>query len=143
MRELRRAAHTVYSLQYHFVFTTKYRKPVLLGEIGHTVRDLIREIYCSEDIEMAAYFVPAMGMKPLCLADPSATRCNGSPNRRAQPATNGHQTGKPTPVFQGRLRSASTSFSLRGWRSQERGGSNPPFCTSQTEAWVLSASVPD
>src|SRR3989449_7442856 len=41
MRELRRAAHTVYSLQYHFVFTTKYRKPVLVGEIGHSVRDLI------------------------------------------------------------------------------------------------------
>ena len=44
MRELRRSAHTVYTLHYHFVFTTKYRKPVLVGEIGHTVRDLIREI---------------------------------------------------------------------------------------------------
>ena len=44
MRELRRAAHTVYSLHYHFVFTTKYRKPALVGEIGHTLRDLIREI---------------------------------------------------------------------------------------------------
>ena len=31
MRELRRAAHSVYSLHYHFVFTTKYRKPVLTG----------------------------------------------------------------------------------------------------------------
>jgi hypothetical protein len=28
----------------HFVFTTKYRKLVLIGEIGHSVRDLIREI---------------------------------------------------------------------------------------------------
>ena len=52
MRELRRAAHTVYSLHYHFVFTTKYRKPVLVGEIGQTVRDLIREICRSEDIEI-------------------------------------------------------------------------------------------
>ena len=52
MRELRRSAHTVYSLHYHFVFTTKYRKPVLVGEIGHTVRDLIREICRSEDIEI-------------------------------------------------------------------------------------------
>ena len=48
MRELRRAAHTVYSLHYHFVFTTKYRKPVLTGEIGQSVRDLIREICRSE-----------------------------------------------------------------------------------------------
>ena len=30
--------HTVYSLHYHFVFTTKYRKPVLVGEIGQSVR---------------------------------------------------------------------------------------------------------
>jgi putative transposase len=52
MRELRRAAHTVYSLHYHFVFTTKYRKPVLVGEIGHSLRDLIREICRSEDIEI-------------------------------------------------------------------------------------------
>ena len=52
MRELRRAAHTVYTLHYHFVFTTKYRKPVLVGDIGHTVRDLIREICRSEDIEI-------------------------------------------------------------------------------------------
>ena len=52
MRELRRAAHTVYSLHYHFVFTTKYRKPVLAGEIGQTLRDLIREICRSEDIEI-------------------------------------------------------------------------------------------
>ena len=51
MRELRRAAHTVYSLHYHFVFTTKYRKPVLGGEVGHSLRDLIREICRSEDIE--------------------------------------------------------------------------------------------
>ncbi len=52
MPELRRAAHTVYTLHYHFVFTTKYRKPVLVGEIGHSVRDLIREICRSEDIDI-------------------------------------------------------------------------------------------
>ena len=34
------------------MFTTKYRKPVLVGEIGHSVRDLIREICRSEDIEI-------------------------------------------------------------------------------------------
>jgi putative transposase len=52
MRELRRAAQTVYSLHYHFVFTTKYRQPVLGGEVGHSLRDLIREICRSEDIEI-------------------------------------------------------------------------------------------
>ncbi len=52
MREYRRAAHTVYSLHYHFVFITKYRKPVLRGELGAEVRDLIREICRSQDIEI-------------------------------------------------------------------------------------------
>lgn len=52
MRETRRSAHTVYSLHYHFVFTTKYRKRVLVGEIGQTVRELTREICRSEDIEI-------------------------------------------------------------------------------------------
>ena len=32
MRRYRRAAHTVFKLHYHFVFVTKYRKPVLRGE---------------------------------------------------------------------------------------------------------------
>jgi putative transposase len=52
MQEARRSAHTVYSLHYHFVFITKYRKPVLRGEIGTAVRDLIREICRSNDIEI-------------------------------------------------------------------------------------------
>jgi putative transposase len=33
------------------VFITKYRKPVLRGEFGTEVRDLIREICRSQDIE--------------------------------------------------------------------------------------------
>jgi REP element-mobilizing transposase RayT len=44
VRDYRRAANTVYALHYHFVFITKYRKPVLRGEVGTEVRDLIREI---------------------------------------------------------------------------------------------------
>jgi putative transposase len=44
MREYRRAAHTVYTLHYHFVFITKYRKPVLRGDGGTEVRAVIREV---------------------------------------------------------------------------------------------------
>jgi putative transposase len=50
MSEYRRAAHTVYRLHYHFVFTTKYRKPALKGPIGAQVRDMIREICRTKDI---------------------------------------------------------------------------------------------
>ena len=52
MRETRRAAHTVYTLHYHFVLITKYRKPVLRSEVGTELRDLIREICRSNDIEI-------------------------------------------------------------------------------------------
>jgi putative transposase len=54
MRTYRRAAHTVYELHYHFVFTTKYRKPVLRGEIAVEVRDLIRQICRGNDIDILA-----------------------------------------------------------------------------------------
>jgi putative transposase len=54
MRTYRRAAHTVYELHYHFVFTTKYRKPVLRGEIALEVRELIRQICRGHDIEILA-----------------------------------------------------------------------------------------
>jgi len=54
MSTYRRAAHTVYELHYHFVFTTKYRKPVLRGEVGEEVRRLIREICRGNDIEILA-----------------------------------------------------------------------------------------
>ena len=37
MSQYRRAAHTVYALHYHVVFTTKYRKPVLRGDVATTV----------------------------------------------------------------------------------------------------------
>ena len=52
MPEYRRSAHTIYTLHYHFVFITKYRKPVLRGDVGTEVRSLIREICRSRDIEI-------------------------------------------------------------------------------------------
>ena len=42
MRSYRRAAHAVYECHYHFVFITKYRKPVLKGEIALAMRDVDR-----------------------------------------------------------------------------------------------------
>ncbi len=52
MRSYRKASHTVYALHYHFVFTTKYRKPVLRGEIGSAVRDLIKQVCETLEIEI-------------------------------------------------------------------------------------------
>ena len=48
----RKGSHTVYDLHYHFVFITKYRKPVLKGDVARRVRDLIREICASHEVDI-------------------------------------------------------------------------------------------
>lgn len=44
MKEYRRGAHTVFEIHVHLVWTTKYRRAALSGEVATRVRDLIREI---------------------------------------------------------------------------------------------------
>ena len=39
-------------MHYHFVFTTKYRKPVLQDEVGRRVRELVREVCRTFDVEI-------------------------------------------------------------------------------------------
>ena len=46
----RKTAHSVYDLKYHMVWITKYRKPILRGEIGKRVRELIRQTCASLDV---------------------------------------------------------------------------------------------
>ena len=52
MKNYRKTSHSVYDIKYHFVWITKYRKPVLFGDVATRVRDLIREICKSMDIEI-------------------------------------------------------------------------------------------
>ena len=52
MDDYRRGSHTVYRIHYHFIFIPKYRKPVLRNEIGKRVRELIREICQSHEIDI-------------------------------------------------------------------------------------------
>jgi len=46
----RKTAHSVYDLKYHIVWITKYRRPILRGEIGKRVRELIRQTCASLDV---------------------------------------------------------------------------------------------
>jgi len=41
--EYRYGSHTVYKVQYHFVFVTKYRYQLLKGDVGLKVGELIRQ----------------------------------------------------------------------------------------------------
>jgi len=52
MGDYRKGSHTVFQCHYHFVFVPKYRKPVLRGEVALRVRELIREICRSHDMEI-------------------------------------------------------------------------------------------
>ena len=52
MGPYRKGSHSVYLLHYHFVFIPKYRKPVLRGEVGRRVRELIIEICQAKDIQI-------------------------------------------------------------------------------------------
>ena len=52
MEHYRKSSHTTYDIKYHLVWITKYRKPVLTGEIANRVRELIREICKSKEIEI-------------------------------------------------------------------------------------------
>ena len=52
MARYRKGSHTVYQCHYHFVFIPKYRKPILRGEVGLRLRELIREICKRRDIEI-------------------------------------------------------------------------------------------
>ena len=52
MAEYRRGAHTVFEIHLYIVFTTKYRKPALSGEVATRVRDLVRENCAQHEVKI-------------------------------------------------------------------------------------------
>ena len=50
MPEYRKGAHTVYDIQYHLVWVTKYRYKVLRAEVAERTRELIRQICMSREV---------------------------------------------------------------------------------------------
>ncbi len=52
MENYRRSSHSVYDIKFHVVWITKYRRPILEGEIAQRVRDIIREICKHLDVEI-------------------------------------------------------------------------------------------
>ena len=52
MKNYRKTSHSVYDLKVHLVWITKCRKPVLFGNVATRLRDLVREICKSLDVEI-------------------------------------------------------------------------------------------
>ena len=50
--DYRYGSHTVFKIQYHFVFVTKYRYQVLQGDVGLKVRELVRQTFNAFEIEI-------------------------------------------------------------------------------------------
>lgn len=45
-------SHTTYNNMYHIVFSTKYRKKILLEDTGYRLREIIRQICGTEKVEI-------------------------------------------------------------------------------------------
>ena len=50
--DYRYGSHTVFKIQYHFVFVTKYRYQSLKGDIGLKIRELVRQTCQAFEIEI-------------------------------------------------------------------------------------------
>src|SRR5258708_34166973 len=55
----RKGSHTVYDIKLHIVWITKYRKPILSGEIAKHLRELVRQTCASLDVEIISGHVGA------------------------------------------------------------------------------------
>ncbi|MCF7831916.1 MAG: IS200/IS605 family transposase [Candidatus Pacebacteria bacterium] len=52
MLNYRKGTHTLFDLKYHIVWCTKYRKPILNQKRGTRVRELVREICFSNNVQI-------------------------------------------------------------------------------------------
>ena len=52
MDRYRTSSHSRYDIKYHFVWVTKYRKEILSGDVGVRVRELVREVCRTNEIEI-------------------------------------------------------------------------------------------
>ena len=69
--EYRYGSHTVFQIEYHFVWVTKYRYEVLKGEIGERVRDLVRQTCDAFEIRIVKGVVSRDHVHILVSAPPS------------------------------------------------------------------------
>src|SRR4029077_16568373 len=54
MTEYRHGTHALFRLHVHLVWCSKYRKPVLVGDVGRSLRDLARQICSDLGVEILA-----------------------------------------------------------------------------------------
>jgi putative transposase len=101
MKNYRKTSHAVYDIKYHIVWITKYRKPVLHGEVALRVRELIREICKSLDVEIIKGHVSKDHLHLLVSAPPHLSVSKGriaqlGEHRPYKPGVTGSSPVPPT-----------------------------------------------
>jgi len=69
----RKTAHSVYDLKYHLVWITKYRDPVLRGEVALRLRELVRQTCATMDVYILSGHVAAEHVHLLVSVPPHAS----------------------------------------------------------------------
>src|SRR5947207_8941174 len=54
METAKSGSHSIWDCKYHIVWVTKYRYPVLVGDVGQRARELLREISRSHEMSIHA-----------------------------------------------------------------------------------------
>ena len=86
----RKTAHSVYDLKYHLVWTTKYRKPVLRGEVAVRVRELLRQTCATLEVYILSGHVSSdhihllVSVPPQVAVSELVQRLKGRSSRRMQ-----------------------------------------------------------
>jgi putative transposase len=71
--EYRKSSHSTFSLQLHLCWITKYRYPVLRGDIAQRAKELIRRICVEENVEIISGSVSPDHVHILISIDPSTS----------------------------------------------------------------------
>ena len=75
-KDYRRGSHTIFNLQIHLCWLTKYRYHVLKGDLAARARDLIRRICVEENVEILKGTVSSDHIHILVSIDPSTSVSN-------------------------------------------------------------------
>ena len=70
MKNYRKSAHCTYDIKYHLVGITKYHKTVITGEIALRIRELIRIICQSNEVEILVEHIGSDHIHLLILVPP-------------------------------------------------------------------------
>ena len=76
MENYRKSAHSTYDIKYHLVWITKYRKPVITGQIALRTRELIRIVCQSNKVEILAGHVGSDHIHLLVSVPPYLSWCS-------------------------------------------------------------------